>query len=387
MILQRSKTDRRIRKTNGVRRLMIAFLKWCRNLEKKTKIIILTGTCVLIAALAVFISITAGADNSIQQASAAQVAGPASPEEGVGFADSTPMSTPTSIPTPTAAPTPTPTPDPTLQKGDENERVQKLQERLMDLGYLELDDSTLLYGPATKNAVWLFQRQHDLQKDGIAGPETLSFIYSEDAKHYTLLEGTEGTDVDSLQRQLVRLGYLNKKTGYYGTETVAAVKTFQKRNDLKVDGKTGEHTLDVIYSPKAKPSKDKEKEERRRANIKKMLSVAEKQLGKPYILGNEGPKSFDCSGLVYYCLKQAGSSRGRYNAAGYSQVTDWTKIKSFDNLQKGDLLFFYSSKKGRVYHVGIYIGGGKMIDASSNKGKIVKRDCRWSTFIYARRPW
>lgn len=386
MILQRSRRNRRVRKTNGFRRLMIAFIKWSKRLEKKTKIIILTGACVLIAAVVVVISVTAGSDNSIKQASAAQVPGPASSGEEVG-AVSTPTPTPIPTPTPTVAPTPTPTPDPTLQKGDENERVQKLQERLMDLGYLELDESTLLYGPATKNAVWLFQRQHDLQKDGIAGPETLSFIYAEDAKHYTLLEGTEGTDVDSLQRQLVRLGYLNKKTGYYGTETVAAVKAFQDRNDLKVDGKTGEHTLDVIYSPKARASKDKEKEERRRANITKMIEVAEKQLGKPYILGNEGPRSFDCSGLVYYCLKQAGSSRGRYNAAGYSQVTDWKKIKSFDDLQKGDLLFFWSSKKGKVGHVGIYIGGGLMIDASSNRGKIVKRDCHWSSFVYARRPW
>ena len=71
--------------------------------------------------------------------------------------------------------------------------------------------------------------------DGIAAFETVSLIYSDDAQSYTLLEGTEGTDVDSLQRQLVALGYLRRATGYYGTDTVSAVKDFQKRNDLEVE--------------------------------------------------------------------------------------------------------------------------------------------------------
>ena len=109
------------------------------------------------------------------------------------------------------------------------------------------------------------------------------------------------------------------------------------------------------------------------------------------ILGNEGPNSFDCSGLVYYCLRQAGSSRGRYNAQGYSDVTDWEKIESMGDLEKGDLLFFWNSSKTRVGHVGIYIGSGRMIDASSSNGKVVKRSCTTSywrgAFKFARRPW
>ena len=78
---------------------------------------------------------------------------------------------------------------------------------------------------------------------------------------------------------------------------------------------------------------------------------AKDQLGDPYRLGREGPDSFDCSGLVYYCLKQAGSSRGRYNAAGYSQVSDWKKISSMNDLEKGDLIFFWNSAKTKVGHV------------------------------------
>jgi cell wall-associated NlpC family hydrolase len=317
---------------------------------------------------------------------------PLSADAGSEQPSAAPLPTPSPTPVPTPEPTPTPTPDPTLKKGDENERVQELQERLIDLGYLDVDETTQLFGPATKYAVQLFQRQHNLDQDGIAGPQTLELIFSKDAKPYTLLQGTTGEDVDSLQRQLVDLGYMSKTTGYYGDETVAAVKAFQERNKLTADGKTGEHTLDVIYSPDAKPSATKVLAEKRSANINKMIEVAADQLGKPYVLGREGPKSFDCSGLVYYCLKQAGSSRGRYNAAGYSKISEWKKITSMSDLQKGDLLFFWhSSAKTRVGHVGIYVGNGMMIDASTSNGKVVKRSCTTKTwkklFVFARRPW
>jgi len=303
---------------------------------------------------------------------------------------SEPASTPTAIPTPEPTPTPTPTPDPTLKQGDENERVQQLQERLMELNFLDLDESTQRYGPATKYAVELFQRQHELAQDGIAGPTTLDLLYSDAAKKYTLLKGTVGSDVDSLQRQLIDLGYLYNATGYYGTETVAAVTAFQERNGLSVDGKTGEQTLSLIYSPNAVESATKVKEAIRYANIQTFLEVAGSQLGDPYIAGNVGPNSFDCSGLVYYCLQQAGSSRGRYNAAGYSQVEDWEKITSMDDLQIGDILFFHTNGK-TVGHTGIYIGNGEMIDASSSNGQVVQRSCFTSfwenNFVVARRPW
>jgi len=299
-------------------------------------------------------------------------------------------STPTAIPTPEPTPTPTPTPDPTLKQGDENERVQQLQERLMELNFLDLDESTQRYGPATEYAVELFQRQHELAQDGIAGPATLDLLYSDSAKKYTLLKGTVGSDVDSLQRQLIDLGYLDNATGYYGTETVAAVTAFQERNGLSVDGKTGEQTLSLIYSPNAVESATKVKEAIRYANIQTFLEVAANQLGDPYIAGNVGPNSFDCSGLVYYCLQQAGSSRGRYNAAGYSQVEDWEKIASMDDLQIGDILFFHTNGK-TVGHTGIYIGNGEMIDASSSNGQVVQRSCFTSfwenNFVVARRPW
>ncbi|MDD5017926.1 MAG: peptidoglycan-binding protein [Eubacteriales bacterium] len=382
---KRSNEKRRIKIINSVGRIVRGVVSGIAlrflTLSRRMRLLILGSLGVVLAAAVLAIVMMGGANAEAEQVSVAEIPVPTYTE------------VPTSTPTPTTIPTtePEPTRDVTMEYGDESKDVQELQERLMTLGYLDIDETTEYYGPATKYAVELFQRQHDLEQDGIAGEETLVMIYSDDAKKYTLLEGTRGTDVDSLQRQLVALGYLDNATGYYGTDTVAAVKAFQERNSLDVDGKTGQYTLDLIYSPDAKASPDMEQAVRRSANINKMLEVAAAQLGKPYILGNEGPNSFDCSGLVYYCLKQAGSNRGRYNAAGYAKVSDWEEIKSMNNLEKGDLLFFWNKAHTKVGHVGIYIGGGMMIDASSSNGKVVKRSCNtsyWrSMFVRARRPW
>ena len=349
-----------------------------RRMDWRGRLIVFGGVAMVIAAIVVVVVMTTGGEPETQTAVLPTPVPTVAP---------TMMPLPT--PTPTEMPTtpPEPTIDPLLEKGDENERVMALQNRLMDLGYLELDQTTEYYGSATEYAVWLFQRQVGLQQDGIAGQETLLKIYADDAKSYLLLEGTRGNDVDMLQRRLEDMGYLDKVTGYYGTETIDAVKAFQDRNDLTVDGKTGEETLEMVYSPNAEPTRDKKKEEYRRANILKMLEVAEAQLGKPYVWGAEGPNSFDCSGFVYYCLRAAGSDRGRYNAKGYSEVKDWDRIDETNVLEIGDLLFFWSSARHKIGHVGIYWGDGKMIDASLSKDAIIIRDYKWNSYRFARRPW
>ena len=281
-----------------------------------------------------------------------------------------------------------------------------LQKRLMELGYLAIDEPTSYYGHATKEAVKLFQRQHELQQDGICGTETIAMIYDEEAKPYVMTEGAEGDDIESFQDQLVELGYLesNQVTGYYGTDTVEAVTKFQNRNHLTKDGKAGEQTLEAINSPDARVSYTKEQEiiaEKKKqaalarassaeGRIDKMISIAKKQLGDTYILGKSGPDSFDCSGLVYYCLRQVNVYTRRLNAAGLSKTTSWTKISDIDNVQRGDLLFFKSDDSSSIGHVGIYIGSGEMIDASSANGKVVRRGAKTSywrrNFVVARRP-
>ena len=308
-----------------------------------------------------------------------------------------------------------------LKKHDSGEEVTALQTRLMELGYLEIEEPTDYFGNSTAYAVSLFQRQHGLEQDGVAGEQTQSLLFSKEAQHYMMVEGAEGRDVKMLQEQLVDLGYLSEGEvdRVYGEKTIEAVKAFQKRNGLTADGKAGEKTLEKLYSDGAKISKtleekqkaeekaqkEKEKKEasetkkpgksatpapKKDSKLEKFLKAANSKLGCEYVLGDKGPNTFDCSGFVYYCLKQAGVSTIRMNAAGFSKVSRWKNITKISDLEKGDILFFRSDGSSTVSHCGIYIGGGMMIDASSANGKVVKRAVSnyWKrNFVNARRPW
>jgi cell wall-associated NlpC family hydrolase len=81
------------------------------------------------------------------------------------------------------------------------------------------------------------------------------------------------------------------------------------------------------------------------------------QRGDPYVWGGAGPHSFDCSGLTQYAMRAAGkvlphSSRMQSTMGRYIRK---------EHLRPGDLVFFYNP----VSHVGIYIGSGRMIHAST----------------------
>jgi cell wall-associated NlpC family hydrolase len=85
------------------------------------------------------------------------------------------------------------------------------------------------------------------------------------------------------------------------------------------------------------------------------VRTAYAQLGDPYVYGAAGPSSFDCSGLTMYSWAAAGVSLPHSSSAQYSAV----RHVSMNELQPGDLVFYYSP----ISHVGIYIGGGTIIDA------------------------
>ncbi|MFJ5550781.1 NlpC/P60 family protein [Streptomyces sp. NPDC093225] len=78
-------------------------------------------------------------------------------------------------------------------------------------------------------------------------------------------------------------------------------------------------------------------------------------LGKPYVWGATGPGSFDCSGLTQAAWRSAGVSLPRTT---YTQINAGQRV-SRSQLAPGDLVFFYSG----ISHVGLYIGGGRMIHA------------------------
>jgi cell wall-associated NlpC family hydrolase len=91
-------------------------------------------------------------------------------------------------------------------------------------------------------------------------------------------------------------------------------------------------------------------------------SIALRYLGVPYVWGGASPSGFDCSGLVMYVYAQLGISLPHYT------VAQWNATEPISSPAPGDLVFFNG-----LGHVGIYIGGGRFVDAP-HTGSVVRID-------------
>ena len=117
-------------------------------------------------------------------------------------------------------------------------------------------------------------------------------------------------------------------------------------------------------------------------------NVALQYRGWAYVWGGTSPSSggFDCSGLTWFAYRQAGKPIPRDL---WGQLNTGSKV-SRANLQYGDLVFFQNTYTAGLSHVGIYIGGGSFVHASSERtGVIVSSlgDSYWSARYYgASRP-
>ncbi|MFD7558543.1 NlpC/P60 family protein [Streptomyces sp. NPDC059835] len=85
------------------------------------------------------------------------------------------------------------------------------------------------------------------------------------------------------------------------------------------------------------------------------LRYAAAQIGKPYVWGAEGPGSFDCSGLTSQAWAHAGRAIPR------TSQEQWARLPKvpLDRLRPGDLVVYFP----KATHVGLYVGGGKVIQA------------------------
>jgi cell wall-associated NlpC family hydrolase len=99
-------------------------------------------------------------------------------------------------------------------------------------------------------------------------------------------------------------------------------------------------------------------------SITGVAAIAARYLGVPYVFGGESPKGFDCSGLVEYVYAQVGI---RLPHSSMLQGHMGTRV-SVANARPGDVVVFNGGS-----HVGIYIGGGHMIDAPY-PGRVVSVD-------------
>lgn len=282
-----------------------------------------------------------------------------------------------------------------IHKKDTNELVPMIQEQLMDLHYMDADEPTDYYGEMTWYGISLFQRGHGLMVDGVAGYETLTLLFSDEATPYLVRKGDHGTDIAKIKERLAELGYLDTDNDdkNFDEDTDYAVRVFQGRNKLSQDGIVGYNTTQVLFNGDAKPAKSYKPPSNDNTggggssdggsynpnDANALVSYAKAQMNKgyTYIWGGKGPPGMDCSGFVYYCLKQTGNGIGYMTSAAWAQ-SSYTSISSIHDAKPGDILCFEG-------HVAICIGGGKMIDSSSSSNAI--RIANYESSNYWNRKW
>ncbi|MCM3240438.1 LysM peptidoglycan-binding domain-containing protein [Heyndrickxia oleronia] len=101
----------------------------------------------------------------------------------------------------------------------------------------------------------------------------------------------------------------------------------------------------------------------------KLIDVAKKYLGTPYVWAGADPAGFDCSGYIYYAFNQAGVQIPRTSSEGY-----YGRSYYVNTPQLGDLVFFADTYKKGISHLGIYIGNNQFIHASDNGVQISSLD-------------
>ena len=160
-----------------------------------------------------------------------------------------------------------------------------------------------------------------------------------------------------------RVAKVNKKRKIQRVARTTIKPVKKRKSTLSKRKKRG---VDAIFAEASKPHK------RRHHKVKKqtrITALAKQKLGKPYVWGATGKNKFDCSGLTTYVYKKNGIHLPR-RAIAQSKVGRYV---SRNQLRPGDLIFFDTSKRRRGYvnHVGIYIGNGQFIHASSAKKRVV----------------
>ena len=185
---------------------------------------------------------------------------------------------------------------------------------------------------------------------------SVSFSTCGAEEHYRV--GDQGADIAEIQGKLILLGYDVIADGDFGVGTAEAIKEFQKSQGIKADGLIGPATYTALLG------RDMPEISRGMNHIaRRIISTSMDYIGVPYVFGGTSPYGFDCSGYVQYVFAKAGISLPRTADVQYEVGTPISTTE----LVPGDLVFFSTYTYG-ASHVGIYVGDGNFIHASSSQG-------------------
>jgi cell wall-associated NlpC family hydrolase len=218
-----------------------------------------------------------------------------------------------------------------------------------------------IFGPQTRRAVRAFQKRHGLLVDWIVGPQTRRALFDRAPAEQRFIRAWW---VVPVQRAL---GV--PADGLYGPVSRRAVRAYQKRNGLIVDGVVGPQTLGALGIRRASAGSaaggggGKASAPRPSSRGARAASIATRYLGIPYRWGGSSPSTgFDCSGFVMYLYRQVGVSLPHNAAMQYRHG----RAVSRGSLRRGDIVFFNG-----LGHNGIYLGDGRFMH-SPNTGDVVK---------------
>ena len=138
------------------------------------------------------------------------------------------------------------------------------------------------------------------------------------------------------------------KEGYISSSLLSDKRQETSRSMTKFREKTAEESNKTENTSNVASS----------GNGSSVVATANQYIGSRYVYGGTAPSGFDCSGFTSYVYKKYGVSLSRTAAGQYSNGVAVSK----GELQPGDLVMF---GKSGINHVGIYIGGGKMIHAAN----------------------
>lgn len=274
-----------------------------------------------------------------------------------------------------------------LLEGYSGEDIRSMQYRLVELGYY-FDKTNGYFGTATLRALSAFQTKNELQVTGEADYDTRDLLYSPQAR--PAIDPTPSPTPTPKPTKTPKPTASPKVTpspGPNATPSSAATPMPSTTQNAWWDIPGSSNTPAPTPSRTSPPS---QQIEQTGSGVSAFIDVALAQQGKPYVLGAEGPDAFDCSGLVYYSLRSVGVKIGRYSARNYARVDEWETIEGKSNLKPGDLLFYKSSGTSdtTITHVGIWLGGNKLVHASSSRSSIVVTNwSSWSdeNFLFAKR--
>lgn len=151
----------------------------------------------------------------------------------------------------------------------------------------------------------------------------------------------------------------DSKIGYVATKFVTVAGTEQK---------SSRSTTAATFK-----TEDTEAETADDSSASDVVAYARKFVGVRYVYGGKSPDGFDCSGFVGYVYKNFGI---KLNSSAASMYSNGVKV-SKSALRAGDLLFFDASSRkasGAIDHVGIYIGDGMFIHASTSNRRVIIQD-------------